>query len=148
MDLISIRTLLPGIFCVAIVSGCSVANETTENSIAELSSLTMNKAYQYSQQVTAHLSEHSDEETIEAVKTAAADSLKDPGTAQFHSVRLVQYGAGQVVCGHINGKNDDGAYMGFRTFVAGMNGSSITTTTGEYENVKRAQNAGIVDACG
>lgn len=148
MKIVKIRTLLSCVFCAAIVFGCSSGNRSAEDSNAELTSLTKSEAHEYSLEVTAHLSQYSEEETIEAVKDAVAASMKNPSSAQFHSVRLVQYGAGQVVCGYINGKNSDGAYTGFRAFVAGMTSSTVTTTTGEFESVKRAQNAGIVDACG
>lgn len=45
--------------------------------------------------------------------------LRDPGSAQFRSVRVVgQRPYERAVCGEVNAKNAFGAYTGFQGFVA------------------------------
>lgn len=48
----------------------------------------------------------------EGARTAVADQLKDPSSAQFKDVRRVD----DAVCGEVNGKNSFGAYSGFQRF--------------------------------
>lgn len=47
-----------------------------------------------------------------SAKTAVADQMKDPSSAQFREVRRVD----DAVCGEVNGKNSFGAYSGFQRF--------------------------------
>lgn len=58
----------------------------------------------------------------EAVKRAKADivrDFKDPNSAQWQNVYLnLREDGTHVVCGHVNGKNSFGAYVGFRPFYA------------------------------
>lgn len=56
-------------------------------------------------------------ERIETAKLQAARLLKDPDSAKFRDVRLVQRGPLRVVCGLINGRNGFGAYSGEMRFV-------------------------------
>lgn len=52
---------------------------------------------------------------IEKARTAVADRLKDPDSAEFRNERQVADGG---VCGEVNGKNGFGAYSGFAPFFA------------------------------
>lgn len=53
------------------------------------------------------------ENTVAKGKQAAAALLKDPSSAQFRNVQVVE----GAVCGEINGKNGYGAYTGFSRFL-------------------------------
>ena len=49
----------------------------------------------------------------ERAKKTIADSLKDPGSAQFRNIRETSPG---ILCGEVNGKNAMGGYVGFQRF--------------------------------
>jgi hypothetical protein len=58
---------------------------------------------------------------IAEIKSKAAYSLKDPGSAQFRNIRATiktrETGTRfTLVCGEINGRNSFGGYAGFTTF--------------------------------
>ena len=50
---------------------------------------------------------------IEQAKAALSKDLKDPSSAQFINVRLIN---GGEVCGEVNAKNSLGGYVGFQRF--------------------------------
>lgn len=50
-------------------------------------------------------------------RKAVADTLRDPGSAQFRALRTKVDSGVQIVCGEVNGKNAYGGYVGFRTFI-------------------------------
>ena len=54
------------------------------------------------------------EQAMEKGKEAAAQSLRDPSSAQFRNVTT----NGNYVCGEINGKNAFGGFAGFSEFYA------------------------------
>jgi hypothetical protein len=54
------------------------------------------------------------EYTIKEATEAAAEKMRDPGSAQFSRVRVSETGA---VCGKVNGKNAYGAYSGAISFL-------------------------------
>jgi hypothetical protein len=54
---------------------------------------------------------------IPAALQAVRESLLDPSSAQFRSVRQMPNGA---VCGEVNGKNRMGGYVGFQPFAADL----------------------------
>lgn len=72
----------------------------------------------------------SDASKIEKGKAAAADSLRDPSSAQFRAVRVKD----DYVCGELNGKNAFGAYAGFTRFVVQPDGAVISEPTGSTED--------------
>ena len=88
-----------------------------------------------------------DEQIIELALEAVRSVLKDPYSAQFEDLRVVDYQAGKVVCGHVNAKNSYGGYVGSVPFVAGV-GTAILYTESEYNDIERAANAGLLAACG
>jgi hypothetical protein len=56
------------------------------------------------------------------VKNAMEIVLIDPFSAQFRALRSGRNGA---VCGQVNGKNRMGAYVGFKDFVVGRDGTTV-----------------------
>ena len=61
-------------------------------------------------------------EVMARLKTAAAQALKDPGSAQWDRVLRarrpnVRGEPADVVCGYVNAKNAMGGYVGFKPFV-------------------------------
>lgn len=54
------------------------------------------------------------------------NTLKDPDSAKFQNVRVIdQKGGAQVVCGEVNAKNSFGGYTGFQDFYVSLNGVEI-----------------------
>lgn len=49
----------------------------------------------------------------EKAKKTIANSLKDPGSAQFRNIRESSPG---ILCGEVNAKNSMGGYVGFKRF--------------------------------
>lgn len=89
----------------------------------------------------------SEAEAIETAKKTLADSLRDPGAAQFRNVRTVSYNAGKVICGEVNGKNAYGAYVGFKPFAASPTKNVMETPRGKYPEVDALANTGLFAAC-
>ena len=44
--------------------------------------------------------------------------MRDPSSAQFRAVRVVDAGGKDALCGSINAKNGFGGYVGFKPFFA------------------------------
>lgn len=101
----------------------------------------------FSKEVTEYLEKKSKSSAIASAKKAVARSLKDPGSAQFRNVRVVPYGEGSVICGEVNGKNSYGGYVGFKSFVSGINFAEIESYEAGYGEINRAANAGLDEAC-
>lgn len=111
-----IYILLAGI----LLSGCA----SHPFVVAEKSSMKLVK--NISENVKADIENgHSENEIIEKSKTIIAGMLRDPESAKFRNVRLVQYLDGAVVCGEVNGKNAFGGYAGYSDFVAGTSTGDI-----------------------
>lgn len=58
---------------------------------------------------------------IQEVERAVAYKLKDPSSAQFRNIRMIERThqdgtTTTLVCGQVNGKNSFGGYVGFTTF--------------------------------
>ncbi len=87
---------------------------------------------------------------VRAGKQAVADSLRDPNSAQFRNVKRYPQKPTQdstmkvAVCGEVNGKNLNGAYVGFTRFIADPHSSSslldpqITATQEEADHAAAA----------
>lgn len=58
---------------------------------------------------------------LESTKLRVSDVLKDPESARFRKLRLVDYKGGLLACGEVNAKNSYGGYVGFSQFMAGSN---------------------------
>ena len=50
--------------------------------------------------------------------------MRDPKSAEFRNLQVIDRGAVKDVCGEVNGKNAYGAYTGFRRFLWHGNGFS------------------------
>lgn len=55
-------------------------------------------------------------EEIEAAKQSIVASMKDPESAQFRNLVVIEKQGKRVVCGEVNAKNAFGGYVGFRQF--------------------------------
>lgn len=53
---------------------------------------------------------------IEATQKSIADSFKDPDSAKFRNVTVLDAGKTKAICGEVNAKNSYGGYVGFRSF--------------------------------
>lgn len=86
------------------------------------------------------------EKVKEKVLEAVRNRLKDPASAQFRDVRLVEFSFGQVVCGEVNAKNAFGGYVGFTPFVSDVI-EVVFWTQNDDANSEREINAGLIAAC-
>lgn len=57
----------------------------------------------------------------EPLKLIVRQQLKDPDSAQFRSLSIVQGEGGLALCGEVNAKNSYGGYNGYSEFVAATN---------------------------
>lgn len=131
-------------------------------SYQNLRDISRGKVESFAKEMSSFLKGNSEESAIEEVKKTVANSLRDPESAQFRNVRVVelkkravfidgkasQSTEGFVVCGEVNGKNGYGGYVGFRPFVAGISESMVESRGGRYPEIDRAANAGLIEACG
>jgi len=125
----------------ALLAGCA------GRPIYDLSSESFRTVDRYATSVAEYLKGNSEDRTIAQAMRVVADSLKDPGSAQFRKVRLVPYSQRAVICGEVNGKNSYGGYAGFKRFVAST--SEVTfSESGKYADIDEAANSGINAACG
>jgi hypothetical protein len=104
------------------------------------------KGYAYGTKL--HLEEHGEEKTLHVALDRVRSKLRDPDSAKFQDVRIVDYNEGKVVCGKVNGKNAYGGYAGFTSFAAGMHGASLADNSSRYNEINIYGNAGIAQACG
>ena len=72
-------------------------------------------------EVAAAVAASSREAFLESTKLRVSDVLKDPESARFRKLRLVDYKGGLLACGEVNAKNSYGGYVGFSQFMAGNN---------------------------
>lgn len=76
-----------------------------------------------------------------SAKKAIAEQLKDPDSAQFKNLRVVQFASGALVCGEVNAKNSFGGYSGFQRFIA-------NASRGDIDTRALGASGGIIQACG
>ena len=112
-----------------------------------LRQISLSEVARYAASVKTDLVNDAPYQVIEKGKKAIADTLKDPASAQFRNVRLVQYLDGAVICGEINGKNSYGGYVGFRDFVGGTSTGTMRDIDTKYPDITAAANTGIDTAC-
>jgi len=89
----------------------------------------------------------SEQSVIAATQIAASNGLKDPGAAQFRTVRVVAHYNGRLVCGEINGKNGFGAYVGFREFVGSPGGAMVQRAGSSNMEAEETWNAILRIVC-
>ena len=61
--------------------------------------------------------------------------LKDPASAQFRNVALNR--GRSALCGEVNAKDNAGAYVGFRPFVASDAGAAVLDVACDASNLER-----------
>lgn len=139
------RSVIAAVIFVALV-GC--APYPVRDRIADLRASAIVEANHYGLTGGQYFAKHGAEKTIEAGLNALKLGLKDPDSATFQAVRLVDYFEGKVVCGRVNAKNSYGGYVGYKPFVAGPGGATIYDADMRYPAVSIASHAGISAACG
>jgi hypothetical protein len=143
----TIRLFAPLSIAIALY-GCASTAGVYQNPTDNLRTISLNQARGYASETRPFLEKNGQEKTITAVQDSIKATLKDPDSAQFQNIRIADYDGGKVVCGEINAKNSYGGYVGYKSFVAGISGSTIFSTRSEYQNINDASNAGINAACG
>lgn len=102
----------------------------------------------YAQETAAYLKSNSAASAIEDAKRTVRDKLKDPDSAQFRKVRLVDHDGGKIVCGQVNGKNSFGGYVGYKSFASSPTRATIQSADTTYSLVNDALTTAIYVACG
>ena len=131
-----------------VLTGCMSPGGVYQNPIQKLHAISMNEVRGYAAEMHIFFEENGQEKTIASAQDAAKKTLKDPDSAKFKNIRMMDYDGGKVLCGEINAKNSYGGYVGYKRFVAGTSAATIYSTSTKYQNVNDASNAGIVAACG
>lgn len=144
------KRIFIALFAVIWISGCVVppGGGDYQSPSDELSALSISHAQEYASDTNSYYLKNGEEKTIAAAKAVVKQSLKDPDSAKFQNVRVVDYNDGKVVCGEVNAKNSYGGYVGYASFVAGVLNAKTYDTSSQYEYINEAANAGIVAACG
>ena len=131
-----------------VLAGCMSPGGVYQNPIQKLYAISIAEVRGYAAEMHIFFEENGQEKTIAAAQDAAKKTLKDPDSAKFQNIRMMDYDGGKVLCGEINAKNSYGGYVGYKRFVAGTSAATIFSTSTKYQNVNDASNAGIVAACG
>jgi len=138
-------------FLVASLVGCAnpnVRSNPRANPLDGMRESSINIVKILAKSTASFIKAKSEGEAIELAKESLTRSLKDPGSAQFRNVRLVDFDEGKVICGEINAKNSYGGYVGFKRFVAGPFQGDIEKNDRPHASVNEAVNAGLTVACG
>lgn len=92
---------------------------------------------QFSKSTEAALATKSEAQIFELTKLEVKKPLKDPDSAIFRNMRLVDYkSTGRIVCGEFNAKNSYGGYVGYKIF-AGAPGQAAQQNDGPQFHVNR-----------
>jgi len=67
---------------------------------------------------------------IEVTKQAVAQSMKDPDSAQFKNMAVID-GKTRAVCGEVNARNSYGGYVGFRQFYKWEDSANVIIKKGD-----------------
>jgi hypothetical protein len=126
------------------LSGC--APTTASDPYGDLRRSSMASVNSMAAPTGLRYSDEGESVVIEAALEQVREMLKDPASAQFRNVRVVDHAKGKVVCGEVNAKNSYGGYVGFTLFVAGVNGAQLYSES-EYGAIEGAANAGLTLAC-
>ena len=68
-------------------------------------------------------------------KQAAASRMKDPASVQFRTLVVARASGERALCGEINAKNEFGAYVGFRPFIADEDGAKFMADSNDINAV-------------
>ncbi|WP_299440255.1 hypothetical protein [uncultured Rhodospira sp.] len=88
-----------------------------------------------------------EDDMIAGAKTAVRQKLRDPDSAQFRNIRIVEHTAGKLVCGEVNARNVFGGYVGFQLFASSGQSARILFTDLDPA-IEAALNAPLMEACG
>ena len=69
-------------------------------------------------EVSATVTATSRQAFLNSAMTRVSELLKDPESARFRNLHLVDYKGGLLACGEVNAKNSYGGYVGFSPFMA------------------------------
>lgn len=132
---------------IGVLAGCATAppGSSPQNKLRQMS---FDEISRHAAVNAQYLQSRSEKELTDASLEAAKNQLKDPGSAQFRSVRIVNHPNGKLICGEINGKNSYGGYVGFRLFAASPSGATTLRTGGRYAEVDELSNVGLRAGCG
>jgi len=89
----------------------------------------------------------SEQELIAIAKQDAANSLKDPGSANFRNVRVIRKPDRKLVCGDVNGKNSFGGYSGYQPFMWGYLRQVSIFNPNPTNELERFQYDTLMSAC-
>jgi hypothetical protein len=153
-----INVATPLMLSIAVLSGCTsqpTQSTPTEpprklwsNPFEELRTMALDEVKSFSMETATFLKTNNQEKTISTSSEAIRQKMKDPASAMFRNVRIVNYLEGKLICGEINSKNSYGGYVGFTKFVASPTDSTLLSTSSRYESSNDAANAGLYAACG
>lgn len=129
------------------LSACAGGNNLN-SAINNVRTNSMDTVASHARLMRLFLANGTEEQAITRAQAVVAATLKDPGSAQFRNMRLVDYLDGRVVCGEVNGKNSYGGYVGFTPFVASTYAADLYDKDGRYPAIQAASNAGLTAACG
>ena len=78
------------------------------------------------------ISAHADDDSaIQSAKQVVMAGLKDPDSAQFKNVAIVNSGKRRAICGEVNAKNGYGGYMGFKSFYSFEDSTTYVMKSGD-----------------
>jgi hypothetical protein len=139
------KLILAGVVTL-LCSGCLTGPQgpSAKDRLRELSFAEIGNHAEYNDKF---LQSNTEQALIDASLEAARNQLKDPGSAEFRYVGLVQHARGKVVCGQINAKNSYGGYVGYKVFAASPLGATVQQSGGSYAEVDAIANSGLRATC-
>lgn len=118
---------------VFLVAGC--ASVPAVNPLQAMYDLRVAEAKRIAVETGDALRHMSVADVIKATQEQVTDGLRDPSSAQFRKVRIVDHGGLPAVCGEVNGRNAYGGYAGYQPFIGSPHsyqlvGHDFTTAEG------------------
>ncbi|WP_053284353.1 hypothetical protein [Comamonas testosteroni] len=101
----------------AVLAVCAAQQPVMANPLANLYKSRLVDAANMAESVASALKNQSAEDVIRLTQQRVAYELRDPDSAKFREVALVESQGGTVVCGQVNGTNAYGGYVGFKSFI-------------------------------
>jgi hypothetical protein len=133
------------------LSACVKPNGATSSFLdiyEDLRNRSLNIVKSYSEPTNLFFKQYGEEKTISSATNVVKNMMKDPDSAKFQQVRLVDFNGGKVVCGQVNSKNSYGGYAGYTNFVASSSSATLFESGNtKYPEIDAASNTGITTAC-
>lgn len=126
---------LSTIISMFLLQGCS--SPPPSNSLNDYAWLRLEQLKSDALAVETALKNQSESRLLESVKIRTAEKLKDPESARFRNLRIVDYKGGKLICGEVNAKNSYGGYVGFAPFLATLDYIAIVSDARD-ESVQRS----------